>query len=472
MKNLRFLKAILVLHFLVIVTFDSNGQVPAIYTVDEINQDSCAIGSYNYETQEYEELFILSPPMDFFFQDFTFDPFRKIIYYIREISNCSGYLRTEVYSIDIPHKSRSLRYETEENLSILDVQYDFFSNSLMLRGWDSIRFYSVDENKRLNTLATQTCDSVIYFSNPNSYNINTRDYLYYYDINDDPNIYRTYINIDSNSFATKVYENIYMPVYLTANLVTNTFFGVEHKNDSSFIVSINPITGLTEKLHVMPKSYACYSDYPNFTLFDNLNSRFIIPYTNSDYDKLLAIYDVKLDSIYSIPSRFYHSAPFMDYSPEPLLKFINDTFVASVSNNYIWYINDTLISNANGRKLKPLKSGFYKFSTLNYMNDTLYSNELYYETPNSTNTQLNDPKLLIYPIPVKDQLNIKLRIPSSKYCIFTIFDVKGNLIHSFNHKFDTECQINISSFTDGLYIIKCEIEGKYFFEKFIKNSNF
>lgn len=472
MKNLRFLKAILVLYFLVIVIYDSNGQVPIIYSVDEINQDSCAVGSYNYETQEYEELFILSPPMDYFWQKFTFDPFRKIIYYIRKIGSCSGYLRTEVYSIDIPHKSRSLRYETEENVSILDVQYDFFSNSLMLRGWDSIRFYSVDENRRLNTIATQTCDSVIYSTNPDSYNINTRDYLYYYDINDDPNNYRTYINIDSNSFSTKVCENVHRPENLTANLVTNTFFGVETYNDSTYIVNIDPITGLTEKLHRLPKRITSYSDYANFKLFDNLNSRFVIPYTSSNYDKLLFIYDVNSDSMYTTPSRFYHSAPFMDYSPKPLLKFINDTFVASVSNNYSWYINDTLISNPNSRKIKPLKSGFFKFSTLDYMNDTLYSNELYFETPNSTIIQTVEPKLLVYPIPVKDQLNIKLSIPSSKYCIFTIYDIKGNLIHSFNHKFDKECQINTSALPNGLYIIKCEIEGKYFSEKFMKNSNF
>lgn len=78
------------------------------------------------------------------------------------------------------------------------------------------------------------------------------------------------------------------------------------------------------------------------------------------------------------------------------------------------------------------------------------------------NKEENSNKSLIYPNPTK---NI-LKLGSKKIESVDVFNLDGRLITSYK---DPGEEINIGSLSNGLYILKCQIDGDLYLQKIIKN---
>ena len=73
--------------------------------------------------------------------------------------------------------------------------------------------------------------------------------------------------------------------------------------------------------------------------------------------------------------------------------------------------------------------------------------------------------IYIYPNPVDNWLKIKSEISINK---INIFDINGKLIKAIKDNSDIQ-QVNVASFSKGLYFIEIINENKKSIKKFIKN---
>jgi hypothetical protein len=85
----------------------------------------------------------------------------------------------------------------------------------------------------------------------------------------------------------------------------------------------------------------------------------------------------------------------------------------------------------------------------------------------STNDLTVKSKLKIYPNPVTDILNVSNEDDFSN-ATFTIFDFSGRTVLTKKSISGTEASINLSSISDGNYVLKIENDGKISTSKFVK----
>jgi Secretion system C-terminal sorting domain len=464
-------RSFLTVFFLLIFQSIIIGQVPNIIAVETINEDTSYVGIYNYETLDYEILFKLTPRVRPSNYSITFDPFRKIIYYMTAYGGCTGSSEWVLYSIDLINKNRITKYSFDWEIPILDFQYDFFSNNLMLRGDDTLRFLDVDSAIIRSIVTLPISERSLHQPQNESYNLIDRSYLYYTNLISKNEQSLIYVNIDSNKYTTV--SNTYndWPLTPAVNPTTSQYYGVSRKkndNDSAYIVSINPKTGCFTEHCLLPAEYVGST---SFGLFDSYNSKYITSYYTSVLGNYkFAIYDLNSGIIDTSHCRFSQSYLFMDYDPRPILKQINKILVASKSNNYEWYCNEVRISNTNNRTHIPQSTGTYKFSTTNYKGDTVYSNEIYIEVANSIVAMTEMEEISIYPNPTFDYLNLNLKHKHFYLSNVSILDLNGNIITNKVFRKDEPIRFDVSEYPDGVYFIIFENNNKSMTRIFIKKS--
>lgn len=82
------------------------------------------------------------------------------------------------------------------------------------------------------------------------------------------------------------------------------------------------------------------------------------------------------------------------------------------------------------------------------------------------NENLENNNIQIFPNPTSDILNIKMENPA--LANFSIFDIYGKKVFEKNGVNQSEIQLSTSNFSQGVYFLKIEMEGKEFVKKFIK----
>ena len=179
MKNRKVSQLCLTIILIIAGYGNAYAQVPDIYLVDYDNSDTSNVVSFNYETQESKILFSISPRLIATDGCSAFDPFRKIIYYMTVSTPCGGGPVTwHVSKIDLLNKIHEEIFIIEGDVAIMDLQYDFFSNSLIMRGDDSLLFYNPINSELISAQQLPLSGNVGFGSHLDIYNMNTRTYLY------------------------------------------------------------------------------------------------------------------------------------------------------------------------------------------------------------------------------------------------------------------------------------------------------
>jgi hypothetical protein len=82
------------------------------------------------------------------------------------------------------------------------------------------------------------------------------------------------------------------------------------------------------------------------------------------------------------------------------------------------------------------------------------------------NENLSDLNIQVFPNPTSDILNIKMENQASAQ--LTIFDIYGKKVLEKMEVNQSEIQLSTSSFSQGVYFLRIEMEGKELVKKFIK----
>jgi hypothetical protein len=145
------------------------------------------------------------------------------------------------------------------------------------------------------------------------------------------------------------------------------------------------------------------------------------------------------------------------------------------------------MSNMNFGTLQPNQSititkgyTFYQDENLNHFStvDLVYDNtpilqQMFDDNFESVCTFLvsnenifDESSIQIFPNPTSDILNIKMENQASAQ--LTIFDIYGKKVLEKMEVNQNEIQLSTSSFSQGVYFLKMEMEGKELVKKFIK----
>ena len=440
-------KLLFILTFLLFTISYSQSQFSTIYAIGRTNNQNF-VEAFDYINQSCDTLFYFQ----FLANNLpdianTFDPFRKIIYY------CTGYYR--IIAIDIINHSTYEVASLSNQIDgyIINIQYDFFSNSLLIHDFNNLINYNLTNNSLThltniyfsNSLSTSTPRSVYNQLLKQFYSMNS-----VFDSNNPLNSYEfsmTVNGLNNNAIDTVILSDTSIFGGLVYNLLNNNYYAYKSNN----ILKISP-TGQISNLCSINDFTKLNSQQ---TTFDYIRGNYLIPiyYNGKSY---LDVYNVNNCNHYTIP---YTKSDYQYFSFgfNPILVFNNNTLLSTFCNNYSWYFNNNIIHNFNSQSFIPQNSGNYKVA--NKIGDSTYfSNEIF------INVKEKEINFSISPNPAKDYISIKyFEIISS----VEIFDIMGNLLVS-TYINDYECKLNISTLTNGLYIFKIKTENNSFIEKILK----
>jgi len=156
---------------------------------------------------------------------------------------------------------------------------------------------------------------------------------------------------------------------------------------------------------------------------------------------------------------------FINVLPAPPLSIalVNDTFFASLNGTFQWFLNSAILAPDTLSYLVPDSSGIYQAS-MTYPNGcTVYSNNLIFNTV-GIKEQGIDPFFKIFPNPADNQLNIhttEALLPLT----LKIFQLNGSILLD-EHLKDQSNIVNISKFTEGVYIMILKHDSIIRYQKF------
>jgi len=150
-------------------------------------------------------------------------------------------------------------------------------------------------------------------------------------------------------------------------------------------------------------------------------------------------------------------------APPLSIALVNDTFFASLNGTIQWFLNSSILAADTLSYFVPDSSGIYQASTTYQNGCTVYSNNLIFNTVGIKEQEI-DPLFNIFPNPAKNQLNI--HTPEALLPLtLKIFQLNGSILLDV-HLQDQSNIVNISEFTEGIYIMMLKHDSIIRYQKF------
>lgn len=152
------------------------------------------------------------------------------------------------------------------------------------------------------------------------------------------------------------------------------------------------------------------------------------------------------------------------YLEKPKIIPLNNILTVDFSKNIQWYINDNLIENANSSTFKPDYDGEIKVE----INDGICSrfSDIYNYYLNSITIS---NRISIFPNPTNGRILIKVNDDDviNEIKVTDMFGIELNIkpLYLNNKK---EIELDLKSFTSGIYLIKLKLNNNYFNYKIVK----
>lgn len=461
LRMLSLKKQILIVVIILLGYSNTQSQSSQIIGIDQMSSDFTGLVSFDFLTMEHETIALFSLDIHECNMSYTYDHFRKIFYYYTCPITIGGQEPKEFYAINTLEKTNEYLFTVYGNQKLLELEYDYFSNSLLARSNDSIKVFDLTNYEFTKQFAIPECRLSIYAGFPYRHNYMTNNFMYY----DSPESGNTSIlycaNIEKDSaYIVHTLVNSFVSK-LATDIRTGQFFGVSHNTDE--VIIIYPEEKLIDTLCLLPEDYLGSFNMQRAT-YDPNRSLYILPYFSQNSTNKLAIFDVTDGTFYTIDFIPNLDYGVVNYDINPLLRKYGDSLVASVSDSYRWYRNDTLINDLHSRTLVPEEDGSYKFSTDDYTGLEVFSNEILVEVTFGINDSKTGVKQFqIYPNPARETIYIKgaEELIEAEY---RICNMMGTLIQSGN----ISGEINIAGLRDGFYIMSIISKDGISSGKFIK----
>ena len=438
------------------------------FDVNNVNlEDTSYIVAFDYLAETHDTLATFSPEIHICNSSTAFDHFRKKFYYFTCYGGCGGPDHMEFKTIDILTLTRETLFSTEEYLSIIGLEYDFFSNSLIIRIPDSILMYDLSNSQFSDYFAVPHSKSTTFGAFPHAYNIYSQLYLYLAWLTADDEYHFILSDIKDHLYVIPSWAEELNIAMIASDIYSNMFWGLYwDSTNTHYIVSIDPDNGINN-VCTTPTDYKYHYNMQK-AVYDPYRNIYLLPYSTEFSQNRLARIDVNSGEytvIDFIPRLDYG---FLNYDIQPILNYTDYYLVASVSDHYTWYRNDTLINGINTRTHIPSAKGYYKFSTTDYRDSIVFSNEVYVEeisgVESGAGTEIN---FTIFPNPAGSTLFLSLSGFNTEENKYSVINSSGAVLQQGMIRQGTNL-INISGLKPGLYIISVFTEERVSTRKFIK----
>lgn len=156
---------------------------------------------------------------------------------------------------------------------------------------------------------------------------------------------------------------------------------------------------------------------------------------------------------------------------QPFISMINDTLSVPFYSSYQWYWGtDITTFDQLGilQQQKAINSGYYFVVVTDINGCTASSDTIHFQIPDLISKINFDDILSIYPNPVDDLLNIKIKTALKENVFLKIFDNTSRLVYSGKMSKDKINVISMAPYANGLYQLLFLMEGRVYVSKILK----
>ncbi len=414
-----------------------NSSLSNIIATTHLDTTSTTIVSFNYLNNTWDTLFTVNDYNAGWVWFSTYDSYhRKYFYYGINKINDSTYTQS-FYSLDLYTQQIDSLFTIDKTPAV-DMLYDIYRNSLLVRVSDAILNYNLTTNS-LDSLMTIPHSTEIYAI-----------YAHFYDFIQQKYTYRrsspikSWVSINlkesltDSIFPDTMINNLSPPTAITFDYKSGLFFGLSYEKitKKEYIVSIGSNPNYTSIICTAPPDYNGTLNQQKACI-DSERGLYLLPYyTNASTNKL-AIIDINSNSVNTTSFSNLTNNHHLDNIPNPIIRLEDSLLISNWYSNYSWYMNGNVISQSNSQTLKPNTTGWYKVSTVRPDNLIAFSDSIYVAFANISESNKEDVSLLVFPNPTRNFFTLEItnqNIPIQNIDI-ALWDMSGKLINQvhFDH---------------------------------------
>ena len=155
-------------------------------------------------------------------------------------------------------------------------------------------------------------------------------------------------------------------------------------------------------------------------------------------------------------------------APTPVISFVNDSLVSSIQSGLQWYLNGNAIIGANSNKYKPTESGSYTVATLDNLGCEKVSAPYTFSITAINPVANAEVNLTIAPNPNNGLFTLSFNMAKKEELKVEFINGNGQSVwNKYYGKYQGSFneQINMTSMSSGIYILKIQHGNKTFFNK-------
>jgi hypothetical protein len=154
--------------------------------------------------------------------------------------------------------------------------------------------------------------------------------------------------------------------------------------------------------------------------------------------------------------------------PVPVITFVNDTLVSSVTSDIQWYLNGSPISGATTASFLPQVNGDYTVEVTEPSTGCTSISTVFNYISTTSFFSAAPPNILLSPNPARDQIRIEIPVKGVVVEEFMLTDFGGKILFRKSSMIDGEF-VDVSSLPSGCYYVLVRVKGEIRRSKLLLN---
>lgn len=439
-----------------------NTKIIGMITSTMIPATSTNLVTYDYIQDTYDTIWHSSKLIGINDNTLCIDTQTDKVYFATTSGYCSGEIFNDIWMIDLKDTVVSHLFNLDGICSSVDYMfYDIFTNELLIRDTSRFFYYNISANTIDSTKISLNLRPV-FCGQTEIFNPLTNEYFY----KSDPLFYvfghaeqfnlvdlENQIIIDTTNLYDVFGNDYFYYERFFNNILKNEYYLID--NQTKKIKKFDPINGDISDLVPLPTNYL--SGYNSqFIVYDYYNDAIICPYSDKWVSNWLAVYDLGNDTMWTVSFERANLTNYHKLYPgyQTLLRKRQHFLEACLCDNYVWYLNDTVIQGQNAQHLFPTKSGTYKFSSM-HDGVTYFSNSIEFIYDGIFDP--NKPRIDIHPNPVNEYIYVDLLINTDVDKTITVYNSQGSVVKSIASS-KSKMTVYVGDLANGMYYLNCNLK--------------